>query len=38
MSEFVALWVSLPERKKAGVFALILWLLFGLIINVWEDD
>lgn len=38
VNEIVALWDSLPERKKAGVFALILWLIFGLITRVWEDE
>lgn len=38
VNEIVALWDSLPERKKAALFALILWLIYGLLTRVWEDE
>ncbi len=38
MDEVLAVWNALPERKKAALFALILWLIYGQIIGVWEDD
>lgn len=37
MDEILYVWESLSEHRKAGVFALILWLLYGLVIRVWED-
>ena len=37
VDEILSVWESLSERRKAGVFALILWLIYGLIIRVWED-
>lgn len=37
MDEILTVWNSLNERRKAGVFALILWLIYGLAIRIWED-
>lgn len=37
MNDILAVWEALTERRKAAVFATILWLIFGLIIRVWED-
>jgi hypothetical protein len=35
--KILIVWESLSEHGKAGLFALILWLIFGLITRAWED-
>jgi len=37
METVSAVWEGLSERRKAALFATIMWLLYGLIIRVWED-
>jgi hypothetical protein len=33
----LAFWEALSEQKKAALFALVCWLVFGLYIRIWED-
>ena len=37
MDGILAFWEGLPEQKKAALFSLICWLVYGLVIRVWED-
>ena len=38
MEIILAFWETLPERRKAALFALVIWLIYGLVIGIWEDE
>jgi len=37
VGEISRFWSALPEGRKAALFSLILWLILGLILRIWED-
>ncbi len=38
MDDIMDLPDGLRERRTAAVFAMIIWLIFGLITHLWEDE
>jgi hypothetical protein len=38
VNEILALWDALPERRKAAIVAMAVWLLFGVWLELKRDE